>query len=242
MSYLRLWRGRLILACFAVTSLILAAFPAIDIGVSKMFFDEGFHLSDRWWPKFLHDGIGWFIGASLAVVVALYACNRLSKRNFFQVDGKRVAYLFIVLFLGAGLIVNVVFKDNFGRARPRDIAEFGGHKQFTPAFTIGTECRKNCSFSSGEAAGGFFTLALALALSRRRRALALAVAVGAVVSFWRIAAGAHFLSDTIVSFFVMLIVADVLHHYIVLTRPERVQGPALAPLKPKYAAAQSALR
>jgi len=41
------------------------------------------------------------------------------------------------------------------------------------------------------------------------------------VSFCRIASGAHFLSDTVVSFFVMLIVADVLHHYLVLGAFER---------------------
>jgi hypothetical protein len=32
------------------------------------------------------------------------------------------------------------------------------------------------------------------------------------------AAGAHFLSDTVVSFFLMLIVADVLHHYMLLPK------------------------
>jgi hypothetical protein len=34
-----------------------------------------------------------------------------------------------------------------------------------------------------------------------------------LVSFARIAVGAHFLSDTVVSFFVMLIMADSVHHY-----------------------------
>ncbi|MBC8027935.1 MAG: phosphatase PAP2 family protein, partial [Steroidobacteraceae bacterium] len=171
MSYLRLTRGWVILASFAASSILLAAFPAIDIQVSGLFFfDGGFQLSNEWWAVFLHDSLPWFLGSSMALVVALYAWNRLSRRNLWGVDGKRVFYLFIVLALGAGVIVNVVLKDNFGRARPRDIAEFGGSKQFTPAFVVSRECDKNCSFSSGEGAGGFFALALALALSRRRAA------------------------------------------------------------------------
>jgi len=114
-----------------------------------------------------------------------------------------------------------VLKDNFGRARPRDVVEFGGYKQYTAPFVVGGQCGKNCSFSSGEAAGGFFALALALALSRRRAALVVAAGFGAFVSFCRIASGAHFLSDTVVSFFVMLLVADVLYYYLVLAQFER---------------------
>ena len=236
MSYLRLTRGRLILGSFAASSILLVAFPAIDIHVSRLFFfDDGFHLGNEWWAKFLHDGMAWFLGSSMAVVIALYACNRLSRRNWCGVDGKRVIYLFIVLALGAGVIVNVVFKDNFGRARPRDIAEFGGTKLFTPAFVVSQECGKNCSFSSGEGAGGFFALALALALNRRRAALAAAFAVGCVVSYWRVASGAHFLSDTLVSFFVMLIVADVLFYYVVQRDPEPAAGMRRAGLEPRPA-------
>jgi membrane-associated phospholipid phosphatase len=63
-------------------------------------------------------------------------------------------------------------------------------------------------------------LALALALSRRRAAYALALAVGVVMSVARISSGAHFFSDTVTSFFVMLIVADVLFFYLLATRPE----------------------
>ena len=216
MSYLRLTRGRVILGGFAASSILLVAFPAIDLQVSSLFFLDGaFHLSDEWWATFLHEGLAWFLGSSMVLVVAIYAWNRLSKRNWCGVDGRRVLYLFIVLALGAGLIVNVLLKDNFGRARPRDIAEFGGTKLFTPAFVVSRECDKNCSFSSGEGAGGFFTLALALALNRRRATLAAAFAIGCVVSYWRVASGAHFLSDAVVSFFVMLIVADVLYFYVV---------------------------
>jgi lipid A 4'-phosphatase len=220
MHYLRLRRSQIILASFVILSVLLTTFPAIDLFISRSFFHGSFQQT-QWWQRLLHEGIGWFLGASLLAVVALYAWNRLSKRNLLGVDGKRVLYLFLVLIIGAGLIVNVVFKDHFGRARPRDVAEFGGSKIFTPPFTISNECSTNCSFSSGDGAAAFFSLALALALSRKRRLFAAALALGVLVSLARISAGAHFFSDTVVSFFVMLIVADVLFYYMVLTKQER---------------------
>jgi lipid A 4'-phosphatase len=225
-SYLSLRRGQIIIACFLSSSLLLASLPGIDIYVSRFFFDGGFQISERWWQKLLRDGISYFVFLSMALVMAIYLVNRFTRQTLWAIDGRKVCYLFLVLILGAGLIVNVGFKDNFGRARPRDVEEFGGQKQFTPAFVISRECTRNCSFSCGEGAAGFFSLALALALSRRRRIFAAAVGLGILVSISRIVAGAHFFSDTVVSFFVMLVVADVLYHYIVMTARERQQSAA----------------
>lgn len=225
MQYLKMGRSQVILASFALFSLLAAAFPSVDIAISRFFFHAGFP-RDQWWQSLLHVSLNWFLGLSLGLVVALYAVNRLFKKEICNVDGRRVLYLFLVLIVGAGLIVNVTFKDNFGRARPRDVAEFGGAKIFTPAFVVSHECRTNCSFSSGDAAGGFFSIALVFALAprRRRRFLLAALAVGGVESLARISSGAHFFSDTVVSFFVMLIVADVLYFYVVLSRAERTGG------------------
>jgi lipid A 4'-phosphatase len=234
MQYLKLGRSQIILASFVLFSLVVAVYPAIDISVSRLFF-HGHFPRDQWWQALLHDSLNWFLGVSLGAVVALYAINRLYKRNICNVDGKRVAYLFLVLAVGAGLIVNVGLKDNFGRARPRDVTEFGGHKQFTPAFVMSHECRTNCSFSSGDAAGGFFSLALVFALARRRRAaLVAALVIGGIESLARISSGAHFFSDTGVSFFVMLIVADVLCFYLVMTPAERAAARPAAILEPAY--------
>lgn len=216
MNYLKLKRTRLIFACFALSSLLLLEFPAIDIGVSRVFFDRGFYMETQWWERLFQNGLGYFLCASIALVVGIYVFNKIAKRNLFGVDGRKVLYLFLVLIVGAGLIVNVIFKDHFGRARPRDIEEFGGTKHFTPAFVISRECVSNCSFSSGHGAGGFFSMALAFALSRRRAVHLAGAGFGGLVSFSRIAAGAHFFSDSMVSFFVMLIVADALYYYMVL--------------------------
>lgn len=224
-SYLKQKRGRLILACFLIASLLLSQLPGIDIGISRVFFDNGFALKSQWWQEWLHHGTSYFLWLSMAAVVAIYVVNRLSKRTLCGVDGKKVCYLLLVLIVGAGLIVNVVLKDEFGRARPRDIEEFGGSKHFTPAFVVSQECDTNCSFSSGDAAGAFFSLALAMALSRRRAMFVAGVGFGSLVSFSRVASGAHFFSDTVVSFFVMLVVADVLYHYLLSPKPELEKSP-----------------
>jgi lipid A 4'-phosphatase len=230
LSYLRSRRGRVILACFLASSLLLLAFPKVDIQFSGLFFHHGFHWSELWWQPILRDATTYVLIATMVAVLGIYGYNKWSKRKIWGLDGKRVVYLCLVLLLGAGLIVNVAFKENFGRARPRDVAEFGGSKIFTPAFVVSRECSRNCSFSSGEGAAGFFTLALAFAFSRRRRAFALAAAIGIVISLARIASGAHFLSDTVVSFFVMLLVADVLFYYIVMPKCMRKTTGKRAPV------------
>jgi lipid A 4'-phosphatase len=221
-GYLKTPRARLILLCFLFSSLLFAGFSEIDLVVSRLFFDRGFYLAGQGWTRLLHEGVAGFIVVSMLSVIAIYGFNRFWKRNVLEIDGMKVLYLFLVLSCGAGLIVNAALKDNFGRVRPRDIQEFGGSRQFTPAFVITSGCRRNCSFSSGDAAGAFFSLAFSLALFRRRAIVVAAVGFGVAVSFSRIAVGAHFLSDTVVSFFVMLIVADALHFYMFLRIPESV--------------------
>jgi len=211
-SYLKLTPARIILACFVTSSLLLARFSDIDLRMSKLFFDESFYLNARWWALLLNGGVDYFLYATMSTVVGIYAFNRLMKRDLYEVDGRKVLYLLLVLVIGAGLIVNVIFKENFGRARPRDIEEFGGSKHFTPAFVITRECDRNCSFSSGHGAGAFFSVALALALSRKRVTLLAALAFGGLVSFSRVASGAHYFSDSVVSFFVMVIVADLFYY------------------------------
>jgi lipid A 4'-phosphatase len=233
MDYLKLRRSQVILAAFGTFALLMTAFPGVDIAISSLFFDGRTFLRDQWWQKALQAGLGYFIPVSVISVALVYACNRMLKLNVCRVDGHRVLYVILVLAIGCGFIVNFGLKDHFHRARPRDIAEFGGTKTFSPPFQVSDQCKTNCSFSSGDAAGGFFSLALALALSRRRAVFMAALAVGVVMSISRISSGAHFFSDTVTSFFVMLIVADVLFFYMVANRPVTAGiGVVEAPLRP----------
>lgn len=217
-------RTRFILLLALAVSLLLAALPSLDLALSRCFYGgDGFPLKNAWWVAALQQGVSCVIGLGLAAVLGLFAFNRATGRRVRDVDGRAVAYVLLALLLGSGVIVNGVLKSGFGRARPRNVVQFGGSQQFSPAFAIAHECDANCSFSSGDVAGAFFSLPLAYALFRKRRALLAAGAFGAVVAFARIASGAHFLSDTVVSFFVMWIVADVLHFYL-LNPASRAEG------------------
>jgi lipid A 4'-phosphatase len=211
-SYLKLRRSRTLLASFLLSSVLLVTFAHVDLRIAALFYDGSFYMARQGWTRLLHEAVNWFIVASLASVTAICLFNRFARRRLFGIDGRKLAYLMMVLVLGAGLIVNVILKDNFGRARPRDVEEFGGTLNFTPAFVVGSECDRNCSFASGDAAGAFFALAFVLASRRRHAASAAGIGFGVLVSAARIASGAHWFSDTVVSFFVMLIVADVLHY------------------------------
>jgi len=219
MTYLKLTRSKILLICFLLSSLVLFSFPEIDLTVAHLFFREHFYLQRTWWEQALHHGVAIFLFSSMGLLLAVYAFNKAAKQHFCGVDGKKICYLFAVLALGAGLIVNAGLKDNFGRARPRDTQEFGAARQFTPAFVMTRECRKNCSFSSGDSAGAFFSLALAMAFGRKRSMFLASMAFGIAVSISRMASGAHFFSDTVVSFFIMLIVSDVLFHYMLAPKP-----------------------
>jgi len=230
MSYLRLRRTRTILVCFLTSSVLLATFSDVDIRISRLFFDNGFHLANQGWTRLMHDAVRYFIVVSITAVAGIYVFNRLSKRSLCAIDGRKVVYLLLVLILGAGLIVNAGLKDNFGRARPRDIEEFGGGQAFTPAFVMASACDSNCSFSAGDSAGAFFSLAFILASVRSRGIATAGVGFGVLVSLSRIASGAHFFSDTVVSFFVMLIVADALYYHMFSTSPEPVEH--VQPLSP----------
>jgi lipid A 4'-phosphatase len=228
MSYLKLRRSQIILGAFALFSLFAVLVPSVDLGISRLFFNGHAFPRDAWWHDLQQDGLDYFLCSSVLAVTVMWLWNRLLKQNIGRIDGRKLLYLLLVLIIGAGLIVNVAFKNHFGRARPRDVVEFNGTREFSPAFVMTQQCRKNCSFSSGDVAAGFFTIALVM-LSRRRVYYVAAAAFGSIIALSRLASGAHFFSDTVTSFFVMLIVSDVLYHYMILPR-ESLAGASLARL------------
>jgi hypothetical protein len=60
------------------------------------------------------------------------------------------------------------------------------------------------------------------------------ISFGALVSVSRLAVGAHFFSDVVVSFFVMWIRSDVLHHYMLIRPPAPERMPArVIPVRPE---------
>jgi len=186
----------------AGAALLFTAAPEIDLFVSGLFYrpGEGFFLSD-WGPvRWLYRAVPYITTA----VILLTAGSLLLwwRRGEGLLGPRRAAYLLLSLAIGPGLLVNVALKDHWGRARPSQIVEFGGTRHFTPALVPAQECERNCSFTAGHPALGFFLVSFALLIAgkaRRRQAELAALGFGALCGAARIIQGGHFFSDVVFS-------------------------------------------
>lgn len=117
--------------------------------------------------------------------------------------GRRRAGVIMLLaaLLGPLILVNAVFKNHWGRPRPKHIEEFGGKMHYAPPLLKGTAGAAK-SFPAGHPSMAFVFAVFYLLLREKRRRLArvmLAAALvgGLAMGVARMAAGAHFLSDVI---------------------------------------------
>ncbi len=97
------------------------------------------------------------------------------------------------------IVANLMLKDHWGRARPRQVTEFGGSKTFTPPLIPAKQCPRNCSFVSGEAASIFlpFYAVAFVALQWDAVLVVAGTLLGLASGAVRVSQGAHFLSDVI---------------------------------------------
>ena len=204
--------------------LIPAWWPELDLKVASAFYDDakGFTNHDLPVVSVIYHGINWLArGAFLALACGLVGSlvlktdgkfNRVQAwtlrpmrpmrpmRSLHPIRRLRLrqamACALLSLVIGPGLLINLVLKENIGRARPSQVEAFGGSRQFSPALRQAHECERNCAFVSGHAAVGFW-FATGYAISRRRhRAWLLGGAVaGFAVGLIRIVAGGHWFSD-----------------------------------------------
>lgn len=211
-GYLSRRQTQLLLFGFFSSSIIFIAYPELDLKIAGLFFQDGFYLEDSLLVSALYRSVPFFVGFSLLFAFSFWMLNKYLLRKPDTFHGRHFLFLFLVLSIGAGFIVNMTFKKSFGRPRPRDIVEFNGTRHFIPAFYTSRQEGKNFSFSSGHGAAAFFSLALAALLKRRKAAMAAATIYGSSVSVARMAAGGHFFSDNLVSFFIMAITTDGLYY------------------------------
>jgi lipid A 4'-phosphatase len=199
---------------FIVLSFIFIFFPQIDITLSAPFYNgENFYLKGSLYERFFYNSVKVALIFFTLVSFAIYIYNRVKKKNIFGMNSKSIIYIVLVLSIAPGLIVNATLKDHWGRARPAQIVQFGGDKEFTPAFILSNQ--NGHSFSSGHTAAAFSFIGFALLAKRRRRFwMGLALAYGTLVSFARLIAGGHFFSDIVTSFFIVWIVTHLLYKLI----------------------------
>ena len=153
------------------------------------------------------------ISLSTALVILLVA-TCIKKLPIAGLSSKGLLFLLLALMLGPGLVVNLISKNIWGRARPAHIEQFGGSLKFSPAFVFSDQCDSNCAFVSGHSAFGFYFIAFSQLLKRHRKKLfAFAIGYGGLIGFGRIYQGGHFISDVIFSFYFVYFPIKLLYYF-----------------------------
>ena len=117
---------------------------------------------------------------------------------------KECVYIFFFFFFNLIVIVNLLLKDMWGRARPNDIIQFGGKESFTPWFEPSTACDNNCSFISGDASVGFSIIILYF-ITKNKFFLWLSLLFGFSLGLIRVMEGGHFISDILMANFIIFV-------------------------------------
>ncbi|WP_417671310.1 phosphatase PAP2 family protein [Roseibium sp.] len=212
-----------IAAYVALVSLFFVVFPAVDLWASGLFYspDQGFSAQgDPFLRRFRH--LGPHLVKIIAVVCVLVLLAKLllpGRRPLVPL--RTPVFLLTTLILGPGILVNMVLKNNWGRPRPVMVDVFGGDMPYQPVWLPTNWCDTNCSFVSGEASAGMWLIGAALIapLAWRWAILAFLLPLGLLLSLNRIAFGGHFLSDTLISWGLTLLVIVLVHRFLFVQAP-----------------------
>lgn len=217
---------KLFLSISLAIALLFLASPELDIWLHQFFYraGEGFFLKKLPLFTFIYHAVRYTVYVLIVVFVALLAIHLCFRKQWGIFGRREVVFLALTLALGPGLLVNTIIKDNWGRARPSQIVEFGGTKQFTPPFIITDQCEKNCSFVSGHASVGFYFVAFAFLFpAYRRRILIASTVAGIGIGIVRMAQGGHFASDVIFSGVFVYLMTCLLYEVLYMKRGNKLE-------------------
>lgn len=197
---------RAAVAAFFLLAVAFMVWPEIDLAVAA-----NFHQNDWAWllprdsllVEWPYKGLPY--AGRLLVLLFLFLLLATFFKRFSAFRAQRLLFAFLLsgALVGPALIVDAGLKNHIGRARPAQVEEFGGMLRFTPAFMPSNQCDHNCSFVSGHVATTAFVMIFGWLGSPRirHRWLALSLAAAAYMSFIRMSAGGHFLSDCLFAWF-----------------------------------------
>jgi membrane-associated PAP2 superfamily phosphatase len=195
----------LLLASFGLA--VLAIWPELDLAASGLFFSPPRKFAAM--TKFAHifrvfAAIVPFIVFSGAVLGYFAGLAKLLPLHL-RLRARSLLFLVATLAVGPGLLVNEGFKAHVHRPRPAHVRDFGGEAPSQPFYRLDGPCAKNCSFPSGETAAAYWLMAPAALAPAPFQAPCLAAAFlfGLLTGGFRMAAGAHFLSDVLFSGWLM---------------------------------------
>ncbi len=212
-----------VLIYLAVVSAFFLAFPGVDLWASGLFYSE----MDGFWAKndpFLRRlrHLGPHIVKIIAIVSLLVLALKILAPGRRPIMPLRTPlFLLTTLILGPGVLVNLILKNNWGRPRPHTVDQFGGDLPYQPVWWPTDLCDTNCSFVSGEASAGMWLVAAVIVAPAawRLALLCFVLPLALILSLNRIAFGGHFLSDTLISWGLTLLVILVVHRFLYVSAP-----------------------
>ncbi len=222
----------------AIVSVVFVRFPGLDLGASSLFYRDadGFWLGENPLLHAYRDTFNALSMGLVAVSLILWIAS-VWHGPIVRIPDRVWAFICLLYLLGPGLLVNGILKSFSGRARPANVAEFGGDRAFTPVLQLADQCEKNCSFTSGEGSGAtafFISLLVIGAYIPGRRARDAVLVCGFAAALFatqlRIIKGRHFLSDTLFSMLLVSLVAILLAWWLLREKPDPTRpGPAWLP-------------
>lgn len=211
----RRWTELLILLILIGVTTPIFWLTDLDRQVAALFYRSG-NGGGKAWP-WQH---GWLLGhlfryatvftVSMGIAALLVALSGYAWPTFKRWQ-KPALFIVLVITLGPGLVVNLVFKDHWGRPRPVHITEFGGQYAYVPPLKIANTPDK--SFPCGHCSVGFMFFALYF-LSLKRKALyfMLTMLFALLMAVTRMTAGGHFISDILWSGYLVFLVTWLIYY------------------------------
>ncbi len=191
----------------------LALRPAFDLDVARLFFVPPAHFIGQTPTGTIVRYVAWSLPFAVYLILAA-ACfwRHLGHPVRWAPTPRGLIVLSLSLALGPGLLVHGVLKEVSHRPRPYSITQFGGSETFRPFYRFDGRCVTNCAFASGETAAATWMLAPAslVPLPWRGYAIGGAFAFAAATGLFRMAFGAHFLSDVCAAMLIVILLVGAL--------------------------------
>lgn len=191
------------IVAFLVIATLVIAWSGADLLVASWFYTPaGWSIGKEFpWIQLYYIDRWPAVLLALGGLVAAWRGWRDATRKRWIRPG---LFLVVALIIGPGVLVNMVFKDHWGRPRPREIVQFGGPRVFQQPWEKG-KAREGRSFPSGHGSAAFYLFAPFFIYRHNRPSVALrwlagGICFGLLMSVARIAQGGHFLSDNLWAF------------------------------------------
>jgi len=206
----------LALLIFFIIVLFLAIGSSIDIYISSLFYlgKQKFVLQSYFILTVIFRKIFIPLIVLYLMVLPIISIFLPIEKFYFnsKLKSKEVWFIFGSVFINLLILVNLILKNMWGRARPNDILQFGGKESFSPWFELSNACNTNCSFVSGDAAVGF-SLIILFFITKNKIFFWGSLVAGLSIGLIRILEGGHFFSDVIMSGLIVYLLTSVQFYF-----------------------------